>query len=68
MTLSSQDSRKLFNGAEGIRWSLRRSNVTRMSAQDMFHIGPGAAPACRVEREMTLALEEMSLRGMRCLP
>ena len=41
-TLSSQDSRKLFNGAEGIRWSLRRSNVTRMSAQDMCRIVPGA--------------------------
>ena len=42
-TLSNQDSKKLFNGAEGIRWSLRRSNVTRMSAQDMCRIDPGAA-------------------------
>ena len=41
-TLISQDSRKLFNGAEGIRWSLRRSNATHMSAQDMYHIDPGA--------------------------
>ena len=42
-TWSSQDSRKLFNGAEGIRWSLRRNSVTRMSAQDMCRIDPGAA-------------------------
>ena len=42
-TLSSQDNKKLFNGAEGIRWSLRRSNATRMNAQDMCLTGPGAA-------------------------
>ena len=41
-TLISQDNRKLFNGAEGIRWSLRRNNVTHTSAQDMYRIDPGA--------------------------
>ena len=44
-TLINQDSRKLFNGAEGIRWSLRRSNVMRTSAQDTYPIGPSAAHA-----------------------
>ena len=43
MTLSIQGSKKLFNGAEGIRWSLRRSNATRTSAQDMYLTGPGVA-------------------------
>ena len=41
-TLISQGSRKLFNGAEGIRWSIRRNSATRMSAQDMYRIDPGA--------------------------
>ena len=45
MTLSSQVSKKLFKGAEGIRWSLRRNSVTRTSAQDTYLIGPGAAHA-----------------------
>ena len=44
-TLSSRDKKKLFNGAEGIRWSLRRSSVTHMSAQDMCRIVPGAVRA-----------------------
>ena len=44
-TLSSQDSKKLFRGAEGIRWSLRRNNVMRASAQDMCPAGPGVAHA-----------------------
>ena len=41
-TLISQDNKRLFNGAEGIRWSLRRNNATHMSAQDMYRIDPGA--------------------------
>ena len=32
-TLSSQDSKKLFRGAEGILWSLRLNSVTHTSAQ-----------------------------------
>ena len=43
MTLSSQDSRKLFKGDGGIRWSLRLNNEMRMNAQVMCHIGPGVA-------------------------
>ena len=44
-TLSSQDNKKLFNGAEGIRWSLRLNSEMRTSAQGTCHIGPGAAHA-----------------------
>ena len=43
MTLSSQDSRELFKGDGGIRWSLRLNNEMRMNAQDMCRIDPGAA-------------------------
>ena len=43
-TLSSQDNKKLFNGAEGIRWSLRLNSVTHTSAQGMCRTVPGAVP------------------------
>ena len=53
-TLSSQDNKKLFNGAEGIRWSLRLNSERRTNSQDMFHTGPGAAHAWQDEARLTL--------------
>ena len=41
-TLSRQDSKKLFKGAEGILWSLRLNSATHTSAQDTCRIVPGA--------------------------
>ena len=38
----SQDSKKLFRGAEGILWSLRPNSVMHTSAQDMCRIVLGA--------------------------
>ena len=43
MTLSSQDSRKLFKGDGGIRSSLHLNSEMRMNAHDMCNIGPGVA-------------------------
>ena len=45
MTLSGQDSKKSFRGAEGIRWSLRQNSEMRTSAQDTYLTGPGVAHA-----------------------
>ena len=37
-TLSRQDGKKLFRGAEGILWSLRLNSVMHTSAQDTCRI------------------------------
>ena len=44
-TLSSQDNKKLFRGAEGILWSLRLNSVTHTSAQGTCLTVLGAVPA-----------------------
>ena len=43
-TLSCQDSKKLFRGAEGILWSLRLNSVMHTSAQGTCRTVLGAVP------------------------